>query len=244
MIAPNDDHSLAMLFHLNSEAAADRPEYHQLFEAEFRGLSGAGLPLPRAPLSPVLKAILARRSCRQFSPEPMPLVRLASLLFGAAGVTGVVPSPGLGFAYTRAVPSAGGLYPVEVYVRSRGVEGIGDGLYHYDVRGHSLEASDTKLQLQDWSSFLPTAPLLAQANAVFFLTGVFDRSMKKYGARGYRFVLMEAGHVAQNLCLLAAEAGLGSICIGGYRDAALNAALGFNGVEEGVVYVIGVGRPA
>jgi SagB-type dehydrogenase family enzyme len=78
---------------------------------------------------------------------------------------------------------------------------------------------------------------------VIVLSANFGRTLKKYGARGYRYVLLEAGHVAQNICLTAAELGLGSLCVGGYRDRGLNHALGLDGQHEAVVYCIGVGYP-
>jgi SagB-type dehydrogenase family enzyme len=236
MLLTNDDRSLAMLFHLNSEADIDRPSYHQLTEIEYSGFSGAGLALPPPDDSPVLSAIIARRSIRQFVRRGMPLGQLATLLYGAAGVTGVDNG-----VHTRAVPSAGGLYPIELYVRTRGVDGLPDAMYHYDVRGHSLEPRTPAVNVDSLEPAMPTACYLKDANAVIFLAGVFARSMTKYGARGYRFVLMEAGHVAQNLCLLAAEAGLASFCVGGFRDAALNNKLGFDGQQAGVVYTIGLG---
>jgi SagB-type dehydrogenase family enzyme len=85
---------------------------------------------------------------------------------------------------------------------------------------------------------------IEHANVVFFLAAVFQRTQKKYGPRGYRYVLLEAGHVAQNICLLAVEQGLGSLCMGGYADGRLNRALGLSQLEEGIVYSVAVGWPA
>jgi SagB-type dehydrogenase family enzyme len=82
------------------------------------------------------------------------------------------------------------------------------------------------------------------ANVLLFLGAVFARTQKKYGPRGYRYVLLEAGHAAQNVCLAAAEGGLGSLCIGGYLDGKLNAMLGLEDGKAGVVYVVGIGYPA
>ena len=72
---------------------------------------------------------------------------------------------------------------------------------------------------------------------------MFGRSQKKYGTRGYRYVLLEAGHSAQNVCLRAAELGLGSLCMGGFEDARLNRMLGLEPAREGVVYAVAVGHP-
>ena len=76
------------------------------------------------------------------------------------------------------------------------------------------------------------------------ISAVFPRTLRKYGARGYRYVLLEAGHVAQTICLLAAEQQLGSLCMGGFWDARLNAFLKFDGTTQAVVYCVGVGHPA
>jgi len=89
-----------------------------------------------------------------------------------------------------------------------------------------------------------TAPFIRDANLIFFLSAVFHRSQKKYGPRGYRYILLEAGHVAQNLCLIAAEFNLGSLCMGGFYDSRLNRFLGFDGLSEAVVYSVAAGNSA
>ena len=76
------------------------------------------------------------------------------------------------------------------------------------------------------------------------MTAVFDPTLRKYGARGYRFVLFEAGHAAQNLCLLATEQGLASLCVGGFMDGALNSFVGLDGRARAVVYCVGLGHAA
>jgi SagB-type dehydrogenase family enzyme len=76
------------------------------------------------------------------------------------------------------------------------------------------------------------------------LAAVFQRTLKKYGPRGYRYVLFEAGHAAQNVCLLATELDLGSICTGGFYDGRLNRYLGLDGTSEAVLYLVGLGRDA
>ena len=73
---------------------------------------------------------------------------------------------------------------------------------------------------------------------------VLDRTLHKYGARGYRYILLEAGHAAQNLCLLAAERGLSSLCAGGFIDTRINALLDLTQGREAVVYCVGTGHPA
>jgi SagB-type dehydrogenase family enzyme len=81
------------------------------------------------------------------------------------------------------------------------------------------------------------------ANVVAIFSAVFERTLKKYGPRGYRYILFEAGHAAQNLCLVAAELGLGSLPLGGFLDSRLNAFLGLDGLAEAALYGVAVGYP-
>jgi SagB-type dehydrogenase family enzyme len=76
------------------------------------------------------------------------------------------------------------------------------------------------------------------------LTGVFERTILKYGERGYRFVLLEVGHIAQNLCLLAEEMGLGAVCLGGFYDREVETVLGIDGTDESILYLVAVGHKA
>jgi SagB-type dehydrogenase family enzyme len=87
-------------------------------------------------------------------------------------------------------------------------------------------------------------PFIQDANVLFFLVGVFAWTQTKYGPRGYRFILLEAGHAAQNICLAATQTGLASLCIGGYLDSKLNRILRLDPVEEGVVYAVAAGYAA
>jgi SagB-type dehydrogenase family enzyme len=142
------------------------------------------------------------------------------------------------------VPSAGGLYPLEIFVLIQRVEGAADGLHHYDVWNHALEPVANGPVFEDFRPAVLAYPFVQEANVLFFLTAVFTRTQKKYGPRGYRYVLLEAGHSAQNLCLLAAHNGLGSLCIGGFFDTQVNRLLRLDTAKEGAVYAVGVGYPA
>ena len=141
----------------------------------------------------------------------------------------------------RTVPSAGGLFPLEMYLFTQRVQGLADGLYHYDVVAHSLR------QLRRENLFLTLEPMfyaypfMKDANLVFAMAAVFLRIQKKYGPRGYRYTLMEAGHVAQNISLRAIELGLATLCMGGFLDSALNELLSLKPKEEGAVYTVAVG---
>jgi SagB-type dehydrogenase family enzyme len=248
MIPAEDPTTLSLLFHLNSEPWMNSEAYNQAlgYEVEYKEVSAGGpsVRLAPPPDSPLASALRARRSCRAYRPQTLPAEALSSLLAGAYGVSRLEPIPQLGGAFFRGVPSAGGLFPLELYAVACDVEGLPDGLYHYDVRGHALEPVRSEGVYEELNAALMTGPFVRHANLVVIMTAVFERTQKKYGPRGYRYILFEAGHVAQTLCLLAAERGLGSLCMGGFHDTSLNRFLGLDGVSEAALYTVAVGHPA
>lgn len=248
MIPAEDPTTLSLLFHVNSEPWMNSEAYNQAagYEVEYKEMEGAGEAVALGPPSdsPLARALRARRSCRLYRPRTLPAEALSSLLAGAYGVARVERSPQLGANYMRGVPSAGGLFPLELYAVVCDVEGLADGLYHYNVRRHALEPLRTEGVFEGLNAALMTGPFVRNANVVVVMTAVFPRTQKKYGPRGYRYILLEAGHVGQTLCLLAAERGLGSLCMGGFHDTLLNRFLGLDGVTEAAVYTVAVGHPA
>jgi SagB-type dehydrogenase family enzyme len=238
-----DTRSLALLYHLNSlpspSAEAD-PTLPWPRIRETRG-SADGVRLPAAGRSGLLELIGARRSCRKFAAEALPLPDLSALLAGTYGLTGslsVVEGLDVGL---RAVPSAGALYPLDLLVLATDVDGLETGLHHYDSDVHALVPLDIEIDRERLDAAIIASPFVRNAAALVFIVAVFDRTLRKYSARGYRYILLEAGHAAQNLCLLATERGLGSLCLGGFVDVAVNKLLGLDWRVEGVVYCVGVG---
>jgi len=183
--------------------------------------------------------IRSRRSLRRYRDSPLSLLELSQLLWASQGITDRRPNVEL-----RAVPSAGALYPVETYLAVHNAVGVEPGIYHYDVRNHQLE----QLQLGDYRAETAAAALdqaiARTAGAVFIWTGVFPRSKWKYKQRAYRYVYLDAGHIAQNLALAAVGLGLGTCQIAALYDDEANALLGVDGEDESVVYMSTVGRPA
>jgi SagB-type dehydrogenase family enzyme len=248
MLDADDTRTLALLFHLNSEpwgggsewAEEDyRIEFKQIRDAEERVI------LPRVEEPGALLRLIGRRtSGRTFAETTMALADLAEILAGSYGLGRTISFPGGLESRARPVPSAGALYPLELYPLLAEVEGVDDGLYHYDVLTHGLERMRTDVDQQAIGEAMIAAPLLRNANAVVFLGAVFDRTLRKYGPRGYRYILFEAGHVAQNLCLLATERGLASLCVGGFVDARVNRLLRLEPQVEAVVYCVALGHPA
>lgn len=244
MIPFEDSTTLSLLFHLNSEPWMNTAAYDQsAYSVEYRELlpPEQALNLPHPEPTPLLKLMKTRSSCRSYQRRTMPLETLATLLGGACGITRLSEVSPHVKAYFRTAPSAGGLFPLETYLTARDIEGVADGLYHYAVQHHSLELMKSGSLAEERYGSLLADPFVHDANLVVFLTAVFMRTQRKYGPRGYRYVLLEAGHVAQNLCLLAAEQGLGSLCIGGFVDSKLNRFLNLDGMREAAVYAVGVG---
>jgi SagB-type dehydrogenase family enzyme len=188
------------------------------------------------------EVLLGRTSARGFSGGSIDLAQLAKILRMSYGVTrdnaqGPFPRP------FRVVPSGGALYPLELYIHVEVVNGLESGLYHYDPEGHSLDVLPGKGGDTHPSRFLVQGDLASRAAACIFISAVFYRSTFKYGDRGYRFVLIEAGHLSQNAALCAVEMGLSALSVGGYFDRDIDRYLGFDGLNESVVCILLVGRP-
>lgn len=245
MIPLEDAKTLSLLFHLNSEPWRNDEAYRGTYHQEFREVES---PVSRASLPPVIESPLSRlirlrRSCRSYLPRLIGIDSVAALAAAAYGIVETARLEDDTMFFRRSVPSAGGLFPLELFAFLQRVEGLSDGLYHYDVRGHALDLVGRNV-IADLESFLYTYPFVRDANLVFTLAAVFDRNQKKYGPRGYRYTLLEAGHSAQNICLRAVELGLGTLCMGGFEDSRLNRMLGLEPSREGVVYAVAVGHDA
>ena len=177
------------------------------------------LPEPRSDAGiSVEQALHLRRSVRTFSAEPLQLAEVAQLLWSAQGIS---RRDGL-----RTAPSAGALYPLEIYLVAGKVNGLSAGVWHYHPNGHRLEqlsTSDVRIPLahaaldQAW---------IGDAAAVVVFTAVYERTRRKYGRRSDRYVHMEAGHAAENLFLQAVSLQLNTVVVGAFRDDAIVDTLG------------------
>jgi SagB-type dehydrogenase family enzyme len=202
------------------------------------------LPSPRRPELPLWEAIVERRSCRRFVADPIEAGDLAGLLEAAYGVTHALESAdGRRALPLRAVPSGGALYPLELYVAALRVAGLDSGLYHFDPLRPALAVVGNELTAQDVAALSTYPEIVAECAAVIFVAAVFGRTRFKYGVRGYRFALLEAGHVGQNILLVATALGLGAVPLGGYYDRLTDHFLGLDGVNESTLYTFAVGRP-
>lgn len=183
-----------------------------------------------------LSAILRRRrSSRAFTGAGLSAAEIATLLFFAYGT--VTPRG------QRPTPSGGALYPLEVYVGAAATEGIDAGLYHYDPSSHELETVSNSVGLHELGGATLAPEVVEQSGVFIAVTCVFWRSRFKYGQRGYRYCLLEAGHLMQNLLLAAEALKLAALPLGGYADNRLARLLEIDGVNEAPLYTAAVGRP-
>lgn len=188
------------------------------------------LPPPRIKGSLSLEeALLWRRSVRMYKHGPLNWQDIAQLFWAAQGVTRSWGG--------RTAPSAGALYPLEMYVATA------DGVYHYLPSSHSVEVTISEdIRRALWAAGL-YQEALAQAPLIFVITAVYRRTEMKYGTRAERYVELEAGHAAQNLLLQAVALGLGAVVIGAFYDDAVSSALHLPAAEK-PLYLIPTGLPA
>jgi len=187
---------------------------------------------------PIWEAIRNRQSIRNYRNMPLKPKMLSQLLWATQGIS----REAMGFEF-RTAPSAGALYPVETYLVLNNVEGIEQGIYHYNLKNHQLE----QLKQGDFRIDIARSALdqdmAYSANVIFVWTGMFERSKWKYKQRAYRYVYLDAGHIAENLALAAVALGLGTCQIGALYDEEVNDLLDIDGDTESILYMSTVGYP-
>lgn len=243
------DLDVARLYHLNSShlrQLSSPPADGDVRPFRFRTYPGSPrvvLPGRDFALDHSLGDVLRRRrSVRDFLPRPLDLGLVGRLLHASFGITGHRQIEGV-WVSDRPAPSAGGLYPLELYLATRSVETLPDGLYHYDARAHELERRRTGLLPAEFARVIVGPDIVRNANLVIVISAIFQRTMWKYGARGYRYVWLDAGHLGQNLYLVATALGLGAVSVGGFFDEELNRMLDLPAGEEQAIYLVCFGHP-
>jgi SagB-type dehydrogenase family enzyme len=179
------------------------------------------------------QSLLGRRSIRSYTGDLLTLPEVAQLLWAAQGVTDPT-----GF---RTAPSAGALYPLELYVVAGDVRDLSPGVYRYEPLEHGLVRTmegDKRVELADAAL---GQDFVGEGAIIIVFTAVYERTTGKYGDRGIRYVHMEVGHAAQNLCLQAAAMDLGVVTVGAFYDEEVGQLLDLPGDEQ-PLYVIPVGR--
>ena len=198
------------------------------------------------------ECIQNRRSLREFTGESINLQTLSNLLWHSYGITGMMKLRERETGeevegYLKSIPSGGSLYPIELYVAIINIDEVTPGIYHYNTKKHSLELltkeNDFINNFAQMFTIHPEVVDISKSCAVFILSSSFWKQNGKYGPRGYRFALMEAGHIGQNIQLASTGLDLGSVCIGGYFDDELNKLLDLDGINEGTIYAVAIGIP-
>lgn len=219
---------------LVADAPLHLPEHHRV-------------PLP--PPDPQLltmgigEAVARRRSGRIYGDEALPQVQLSTLLYHAIGVRPPELSP-QPLALSRNVTSAGNLGSVEAYPIVMRVEGITPGIYHYDSVAHDLALVAPGV-FDTWLREVVFFQLeFADAAVALILTSAVGRLKAKYGPRGYRFALLDIGHVSQNIYLIATGLHLPVCATAGFVDEAVNAALHLDGLEACATLTLLLGAPS
>jgi SagB-type dehydrogenase family enzyme len=201
------------------------------------------LPLPKFTSDVMVEEALAwRRSLREYKDEPVNIRQLSKILWAAQGIN----EKSFGF---RTVPSAGATYPLEVYavVAEKGViinrtDHLPAGSYNYYHENHSIEL----IKAGDYRGDLAGASLdqewVKRAPVNIIICAVYERTTKRYGDRGHRYVYMEDGHAGQNIYLMAAALDLGTVAIGAFHDEQVRDIIGAGKTEQ-VLYVMPTGIP-
>ena len=243
-----DKYPVAWQYHRNSSRwPYNRLQYHpdRRQTPPFKEYLDAPLiPLPPPAFPQVaLEALIRRReSCRRFTGAPITAAQLSALLFAAYGALDTI-TVGSFEQVTRPVPSGGGLYPLEVYCVILTAD-VPAGIHHFNALHHGLEQVQPGAPPATFlSELFMNQPYVPEASCLFVTTSVIDRSLWKYEDRGYRYILFEAGHLAQNLTLAAVALGLGALNLGGFFDLDLAALLGVDPEVEVPLYVTAVGQP-
>ena len=197
------------------------------------------LPPPRtAGTVSVEQAVHKRRTVRSFSAHPLTLDALSQLLWAAQGITG---SRG----FKRAAPSAGALYPMDVYAVAgdAGIDQVEAGVYHYVPAGHALRLIARGDRRKAVADAALSQQWMAQAPLNLVIAAEYARVSRKYGRRAQRYAMIEAGHIGQNVFLQSEALGLKAGIVGAFQDADLIQALQIPAAHEPLL-AMPIGYPA
>ena len=207
---------------------------------------GRGAALPARPfVGQFARVLLARRTWRGFGREAITRTDLGTLLHLTFGYQMSGRTQG-GRVLFKTSPSGGACHPIEAYVLALRVRGLTPALYHYSPQTRRLHALRRGARAELASLYLAGQSWYARAGAIVFMTAVLPRVWWRYpGARSYRTVLLDAGHVCQTFCLVATWLGLAPFCTMALADSRIERDLKIDGLSEVVLYAAGVGsKPA
>ena len=255
MFADRDFNSLSELYHTNTKLnrwnARKYGERVEIFNISYQNLisvfhkpgkSYSWAPSISLPLNlekgelTLEETIAGRRSAKEFTGKSISKEQLSFILRFSAGITDEMSS-------LHAYPSAGAMYPLELYIVAFAVTDIENGLFHYSVHEHSLRKLASGDFRDKFSEVLFAENLIETSSAAIIISAIFHRNQIKYGERGYRMILLESGHLGQNILLSATSQRIAAVPIGGFLDDELNGILGLDGIEEAVIYPLLLGIP-
>jgi SagB-type dehydrogenase family enzyme len=219
---------LAALLLIMAGCASSAPQ--EVLEQHQRFTETIQLPIPRSKGSVSIETALAtRRSTRDYAAEELSLEEIGQLFWAGQGITDS--------AGHRTAPSAGALYPIELYALSD------TWLAHYLPSDHTMEQRDDPTTLDALGDAAFGQQWIGDAPVVFVITGVVGRTQAKYGGVGEELMIREAGHVAQNMLLQAVALDLAAVPVGGFDPGPIGRELALRPGER-VLYLLPVGRPA
>ncbi|WP_350342976.1 SagB/ThcOx family dehydrogenase [Proteinivorax tanatarense] len=181
------------------------------------------------------QTVKLRKSTRDYNNYPVSLNEISKLLDLSASLNGIDDS-------SRVYPSAGKRYPLEMYIAIFNSNDIEKGIYHYDVISHSLTLVKSGCFKEELYHYSLNQELVLNSSMLIVLTAVFDRTLQKYSNRGYRYVLIDAGHIGQSIYLASTYLELGVVSLGGFKDNDINKLLKINESKETSLYLIAIGK--
>ncbi len=212
----------------------------KIFFKSYPRFKNIKLPEPKVSNKSLDSCIIKRTSFREFNDKPLTKQELSDMIFYSAGITNSENK--FNWNQTRrAYPSAGARYPLELYLAIFNVEGLEKGIYHYNVKKHSLELmlpGDYRIKFYN----LIKQSMIKKCSSLMLISAVFDRTRVKYGDRAYRYIFLDAGHLSQNTYLKATSLDIGCCAVGGFSDDAINKLLDLDINKEAVIYLIALGR--
>jgi len=192
------------------------------------------LPVPvHDSATSVEKALKERRSIREYTGEPLTVAEVSQLLWAAQGITAQ--------GFYRTAPSAGALYPLELYVAAGNVTGLSAGIYKYKPNEHGLVRIAEGDKRKSLSGAALGQSCVRNCAAAIIFSAVYERVTGKYGGRGIQYTHMEAGHAAQNIYLQAFSLNLGTVVVGAFRDDEVKKLMQMND-DERPLYIMPVGK--
>lgn len=189
----------------------------------------------------ITKLLTTRRSTRKFNSVKIDIHTLSDILHYSAGLVNIDTKNSINTTSRRPYPSAGARYPLEIYVVIINGERIKNGLYHYDVKDNKLEYL-REFNIENWIDKAIQENWAKESSAIFIITSVFERTTIKYKDRGYRYSLIEAGHLGQNIILTSMNLGFKSCPLGGFIDKEVIELLDLQLIKEIPLYMIAVGK--